>query len=91
MRITALFAVICLVLIPAAFAQVRENKDGHRDYNQDMDVFTDVVYGHKHALAMTLDIIQPKKGNGAGVVWIVSGAWHSGLFPPQAAFSADYP
>ena len=24
-------------------------------------------------------------------MWIVSGAWHSGLFPPWAAFSPDYP
>ena len=24
-------------------------------------------------------------------MWIVSGAWHSALFPPQAAFSPDYP
>ena len=65
---------------------------GGRDYNKDFDVYTDIIYGHKYALAMTMDAIVPKKdGNGAAVVWIVSGAWHSGLFPPYAAFSPDYP
>ena len=60
---------------------------GERDYNKDFDVYTDIVYGHKYALAMTMDAVVPKKGgNGAAVVWIVSGAWHSGIFPPQASF-----
>ena len=62
-----------------------------KDYSKEVEVYTDVVYGHKFALAMTMDVLVPKKGNGAGIVWIVSGAWHSGVFPPQAAFSADHP
>ena len=93
MRIAAGIAIVCVVLLlPAALAQAQGNKnEAHRDYNKEMDVFTDVVYGHKYALAMTMDIAQPRKGNGAGVVWLVSGAWHSGLFPPYTAFSPDYP
>ena len=87
MSAVAAKAILAWVLCAAvpAFA-------GGRDYNKDFDVYTDIVYGHKYALAMTMDAVVPKKdGNGAAVVWIVSGAWHSGLFPPYAAFSPDYP
>jgi formylglycine-generating enzyme required for sulfatase activity/acetyl esterase/lipase len=86
MRMIVRFAVVGL-LLGAGIAATAADKD----YSKDFDVYTDVVYGHKHALAMTMDVLQPKKGNGAAVVWIVSGAWHSGLFPPQAAFSSSYP
>ena len=86
MKLIIMFAIVCLFLCPGIVARAAE-----KDYSKEVDVYTDVVYGHKLGLAMTLDVLQPKKGNGAGIVWVVSGAWHSGLFPPQAAFSADYP
>jgi formylglycine-generating enzyme required for sulfatase activity/acetyl esterase/lipase len=86
MKLIVMFATVCLFLCTGIAARAAE-----KDYSKETDVYTDVVYGHKFALAMTMDIIQPKKGNGAGIVWIVSGAWHSGIFPPQAAFSPDYP
>jgi len=80
-------AILAWVLCAAAPAFA-----GARNYNKDFDVYTDIVYGHEYALAMTMDAVVPKKGgNGAAVVWIVSGGWHSGLFPPWAAFSPDYP
>ncbi len=45
----------------------------------------DVVYGHKHGLAMTLDVVTPnEKPNGAGVLFMVSGGWHSRWTPPAA-------
>ena len=87
MRLVAKFAIVCLLLCPGIAAAAAGNKD----YSKEVNVYTDVVYGHKFALAMTMDVLQPKKGNGAGIVWIVSGAWHSGVFPPQAAFSSGYP
>src|SRR3954454_24496960 len=38
----------------------------------------DVVYGHKHGLALTLDVFAPKeKANGLGVIFVVSGGWFS--------------
>jgi formylglycine-generating enzyme required for sulfatase activity/dienelactone hydrolase len=41
---------------------------------------------------MTMDVLRPKKNaNGAGVVLIVSGAWHSVVFAPESAFSSSYP
>lgn len=45
----------------------------------------DVVYGHKHGLALTYDVIQPtKNANGAGVLFMVSGGWVSMWIDPDA-------
>jgi dienelactone hydrolase len=40
-------------------------------------VTTDVVYGHKAGMALTLDVYRPRQGNGAAVISIVSGGWRS--------------
>ena len=38
----------------------------------------EVIYGRKFGTALTLDVFAPKKdGNGAGVVFVVSGGWYS--------------
>ena len=37
----------------------------------------DVVYGRKFGVALTLDVIQPAKPNGYGIVSMVSGGWRS--------------
>jgi acetyl esterase/lipase len=38
----------------------------------------DVVYGHKFGTALTMDVLTPRKGgNGAGIVFVVSGGWFS--------------
>lgn len=39
----------------------------------------DVVYGRKHGMALTLDVINAKDvpPNGAAVIWVISGGWHS--------------
>ena len=37
----------------------------------------DVIYGRKFGTALTLDIFQPEKPNGAGIVFMVSGGWFS--------------
>jgi acetyl esterase/lipase len=41
----------------------------------------DVIYGRKFGLALTMDVFTPKKANGRGLVWVVSGGWFS---RPQA-------
>lgn len=38
---------------------------------------TDVVYGHKLGMALTMDVFKPEKPNGIGIVWMVSGGWVS--------------
>jgi formylglycine-generating enzyme required for sulfatase activity/pimeloyl-ACP methyl ester carboxylesterase len=87
MRSIVKFAIVCLFLCPGLAARAAD-----KDYSKDVEVSTDVVYGHKFALAMTMDVLRPRKNaNGAGIVLIVSGAWHSVVFPPESAFSSAYP
>jgi acetyl esterase/lipase len=49
----------------------------------------DLIYGRKDGMALTLDVIQPARPNGAGVLWIQSGGWYSVWAPPKvlAGFS----
>jgi acetyl esterase/lipase len=37
----------------------------------------DVIYGRKFGSALTLDVFQPEKPNGHGVIWVVSGGFFS--------------
>lgn len=46
-------------------------------------VHADLVYGHKDGMALTIDILQPAKQNGAAVLWIQSGGWYSSWTNPQ--------
>src|SRR5688572_15626507 len=49
----------------------------------DVEIFPDVVYGHKDGLAMTIDVIKPKaNANGAAILYMVSGGWVSTWTPP---------
>ena len=44
----------------------------------DFDRKTDVVYGRKYGMALTMDVFTPKENaNGAAIVWVVSGGWFS--------------
>jgi acetyl esterase/lipase len=44
----------------------------------------DIVYGRKYGVALTLDVIQPAKPNGYGIISMISGGWvsnHGGINP----------
>ncbi len=52
----------------------------------------EVIYGRKDGMALTMDVITPKKPNGAAVVWAVSGGWyssHDAIRPPFVAALLD--
>lgn len=52
--------------------------------DQSPEITPDVVYGHKHGMALTLDVFRPKQeANGAGVLMMVSGGWYSRWSPPE--------
>ncbi len=51
-------------------------------------ITADVVYGHKDGLALTFDVFQPARANGAGVLWLQSGGWYSGWREPKALVPA---
>ncbi len=45
---------------------------------------TEVIYGRKFGTALTLDVLQPAKANGLGVIWVISGGFysdHNGINP----------
>jgi acetyl esterase/lipase len=50
----------------------------------------DVIYGRKFGLAMTMDVFTPKKPNGHGVIWVVSGGWFSASRSINAAAYKDF-
>lgn len=37
----------------------------------------DIIYGRKFGTALTMDVLQPQKTNGVGVIMVVSGGWFS--------------
>ena len=57
----------------------------------DVKITPDVVYGHKHGLAMTFDVYKPEKPNGAAVLFMVSGGWYSMWAPPEAIIGRFQP
>ena len=50
----------------------------------------DVVYGRKFGVALTLDVLQPEKSNGYGIVYMVSGGWVSSHAGVSAKLYAPY-
>jgi acetyl esterase/lipase len=44
----------------------------------------DVIYGRKFGTALILDVFQPEKANGAGVLYLMSGGWVSNHSTPNA-------
>jgi len=51
--------------------------------SQEVTVTPDVVYGHKHGMALTFDVFTPNSVNGSGVINIVSGGWRSRWRPHE--------
>ncbi len=45
--------------------------------NADFKRTEDVIYGRKFGTALTLDVFQPSKTNGLGIILMVSGGWFS--------------
>ncbi len=49
-----------------------------------VEITTDVVYGHKDGLALTMDVYRPANANGAAILFMVSGGWYSKWAPPES-------
>ncbi len=82
----------CLMLGAVLFCCGRASAEGPEEYkNLDVEVIPDVPYDHKYALAMTFDVLKPRKNaNGAGILVIISGGWHSVWFYPETALGGTY-
>src|SRR5262245_45697115 len=58
-----------VLFLSAAFTQAGEGPQFTRK--------EDVIYGRKFGTALTMDVFTPKKPNGVGLIWVVSGGWFS--------------
>ena len=67
MRKTFLLTAAGLLLFLSAPAQTNSNSSRTED----------VIYGRKFGTALTLDVFQPAKPNGVGIIFMVSGGWFS--------------
>ncbi|MBT3199670.1 MAG: prolyl oligopeptidase family serine peptidase [Phycisphaerales bacterium] len=66
-------AVLCsLAIIPPVGAAQREKIPGLEYTRQ-----ADVIYGRKHGVALTMDVLFPKKQNGAAIIYAVSSGFNS--------------
>lgn len=70
----SLLALLCIVPGIAAQGKGIQNKP-------DFQRIEDVIYGRKAGMALTLDVFQPLKPNGYGVIFVVDGAWFSAHDP----------
>ena len=57
----------------------REVEDGAASSPQ-VEIITDVVYGHKFGMALTLDVLRPAQPNGAGIAFLNSYGYVSPWF-----------
>ncbi len=64
--------------------------DSHADeFIDQIQVTTDVVYGHKDGMALTFDVLRPKNPNGAVILHLQSGGWYSSWTEPRNRIEAN--
>jgi acetyl esterase/lipase len=69
-------AAVFLSLVPAATASTGPAGTA-QNYPIDYTRQTDIIYGRRFGLALTLDVFSPPKPAGVGVVWVVSSGGRS--------------
>jgi acetyl esterase/lipase len=70
-----LAVIVSLIALACQISQV--------DAADHVAITPDVVFGHKHGMALTMDVYRPEKANGVGVLFMVSGGWYSIWAPPE--------
>lgn len=65
---------LLLILAPLAAAC---GLPAARSQDQAPERIRDVIYGRKHGMVLTMDVLKPAKPSGVGVLWMVSGGWFS--------------
>ncbi|HEY4312975.1 MAG TPA: alpha/beta hydrolase [Pirellulales bacterium] len=79
------FAVLCLALMANPEAIIRAASAEESDVKRTEDV----IYGRKFGTALTMDVFQPAKPNGAAVIFCVSGGWFSAHESINTGFGAE--
>ena len=77
------------ILIRESLALVE--KPGSAKNDPVPQITSDVVYGHKDGLALTMDVYTPDDANSAAVLFMVSGGWYSKWAPPKASLALFQP
>lgn len=76
---TLLFSIFFLILV----SQLSPAQPASEKILDNIKIFPDVVYAHKYGMALTMDIYRPENSNGAAVLFINSGGFHSPWMPSQ--------
>lgn len=72
---------VCVVAVVLTFSAVV--------VGEEPKITPDLIYGRKDGMALTLDVVQPAKANGAGILWIQSGGWYSRWVEPAQIAKAS--
>jgi acetyl esterase/lipase len=83
--------VVLLALVACACSATARGIGAAAAPARQPSVTTDVVYGHKDGLALTFDVHRPARPNGAGVIAVVSGGWHSSVELARIFAKGYYP
>ena len=62
---------------PKQLAKLSLDVDQLAESNDGVVRLSDVIYGRKFGMALTMDVLRPSQPNGAAVVWAVSGGFYS--------------
>jgi pimeloyl-ACP methyl ester carboxylesterase len=68
---------IAVILISGCSQKYNSKVKKEESKSSQLDLITDVVYGHDFGLALTYDVYLPAEPNGAGVILTNSGGWKS--------------
>lgn len=58
--------------------------------NPDFTRTEDVIYGRKFGMALTMDVFEPKKPNGAAIISVISGGWFSSHEAINPVFQEEF-
>jgi hypothetical protein len=79
--VRGLLAFSLLLVLTGNFCPAAESGDFTRR--------EDVIYGRKGGMALAMDVLTPKKANGAAVVWVISGGFFSAHEAINPVFVAE--
>ena len=68
-------SIVMTILLAGAFA-IPQRGQADEPAGAGSREITDVIYGRKADLALTLDVFFPEKQNGAAIVHLANGGWH---------------
>jgi acetyl esterase/lipase len=68
---------VCLLGIAPSTSSAADTLPESTATQPDVSERTELIYGRKYGLAMTMDVFRPEQPNGLGVIFVVSGGWFS--------------